>query len=115
MTSPKVFPIIACALSVFSAVAQQKSLAPGDFIQWLPVSDTEMQMKTPKVEKDAGAEVLLWRVHVVDEILGDGTAQRVMYHYVRVKVFNDKGKEQASTIDLTYDDRGGIQAVSGRT
>ncbi|HUA20358.1 MAG TPA: DUF3857 domain-containing protein [Bryobacteraceae bacterium] len=96
--------------------AQQKTLAPPEFQGWLPISDEERQMKSPVVEKDAGAEVLLWRVHVVDELLGDNQSfQRAFYHYVRLKIFDEKGKEQAATIDLPYREPGGIEAVDGRT
>jgi hypothetical protein len=95
--------------------AQQKTLAPPEFVGWLPISPAEQQMKNPAVEKDAGAEVLFWRVHIVDEILSNLDIQRVFYHYVRLKVFDDKGKEKASTIDLPYGDHGAILDVSGRT
>lgn len=98
-----------------SALAQQKTMAPADFIAWLPISDAERQLKAPTVEKDAGAEVLFWRVHIVDEVLSSYDVQRVLYHYVRLKVFDEKGKEKAGTIDLTYGDRGAIMDVSGRT
>ena len=99
-----------------SALAQQKTLAPADFIAWLPITDAERELKAPTVEKDAGAEILFWRVHIVDELLSGGRdVQRVLYHYVRLKVFDEKGKEKAGTIDLTYGDRGLILDVSGRT
>jgi hypothetical protein len=98
------------------AFAQQKTVAPPEFVAWLPVSAAEQQLKAPKVETDAGAEVLLWRVHVVDELLGSNAdLQRVFYHYVRLKIFDDKGKEKAATIDLPYGDRGSILDVAGRT
>jgi Domain of Unknown Function with PDB structure (DUF3857) len=101
--------------SGISARAQQKALAPADFVAWLPVSDAERQLKAPAVEKGAGAEVLFYRVHVVDELLSGYDIQRVFYHYVRLKVFDEKGKEKAGTIDLTYGNRGGLLDVSGRT
>src|SRR5579872_4006448 len=111
--------ISASLLSVIgpqTVMAQQKTMAPSEFVSWLPVSDAERALKTPSVEKDAGAEVLLWLVHVVDEVLGNNRdLQRVFYHYVRLKVFNEKGKEDTSTIDLTYRAPGGILDVSGRT
>src|SRR5438477_538802 len=53
------------------AAAQQKATAPGEFVSWLPITDNERSLKLPVVEKDAGAEILLWRVHVADELLGD--------------------------------------------
>jgi hypothetical protein len=69
--------------------AQQRTTAPGEFVNWLPITDAERQMKSPIVEKDAGAEVLFWHVHVVDEILGSNQDwQRVFYHYIRLKIFD---------------------------
>jgi hypothetical protein len=91
-------------------------MAPVEFVSWLPITDAQRNMKSASVEKDAGAEILIWRVHVVDELLGNNAdLQRVFYHYVRLKVFNEKGKEDTSTIDLTYREPGGILDVSGRT
>jgi hypothetical protein len=66
------------------------------------------------VEKDAGAEILLWRVRVVDELLGSDL-QRSVYNYIRVKIFDEKGKEKASAVDLPYREPGTIMSVSGRT
>jgi hypothetical protein len=64
-------------------MAQQKTLVPPEFTQWLPLTDAERDQKVPLVDKAAGAEVLLWRVHVVDELLGDNRSfQRVFYHYI---------------------------------
>ena len=59
------------------AEGQQKTPPPPEFVNWLPVSDAERDLKTPRVDKDAGAEILLWRVHVVDELLSNGDLQRV--------------------------------------
>ena len=98
------------------ASAQQKTLAPPEFVAWLPISDAERAQQIPLVEKEAGAEVLLWRAHVVDEFLGDNRSlQRVFYHYIRLKIFDDKGKDRATTIDLPYREPGGILDVAGRT
>jgi hypothetical protein len=94
--------------------AQQNTRAPVEFTNWLPISDTERELKNSVVEKDAGAEVLVWRVHVVDEYLSDGL-QRVLWHYLRLKVFDANGKEKAGTVDLPYGDKGGITDVAGRT
>ena len=107
--------VLVSSFSGNSARAQQKTLAPADFTAWLPITDAERALKAPRVEKDAGAEVLFYRVHVVDELLSGYDVQRVFYHYVRLKVFDEKGKEKAGTIDLTYGNRGGILDISGRT
>ncbi len=84
-------------------------------VAWLPVTDAERNMKSPVVEKDAGVEALFWRVHVRDELLGGQDLQRVFYHYVRLKVFDEKGKEKASTIELPFGDKLSIIYVYART
>jgi hypothetical protein len=72
-------------------------------------------MKTPVVDKDAGVEALFWRVHIRDEVVGGRDVQRVLYHYVRLKIFDEKGKESAATIDLPFSDKTSIMYVAGRT
>lgn len=84
-------------------------------VAWLPITDEERNMKAPIVDKDAGVEALFWRVHVRDEVKGDQDIQRIFYHYIRLKIFNEKGKEQAATIDLPFTDRTSIVSVAGRT
>jgi hypothetical protein len=117
MSSPsRLFGLaIPAILASFTALAQQRTMAPSDFVNWLPITDADRQLKAPSVDKDAGAEVLQWRVHVVDELLSNTDFQRVLYHYVRLKIFDEKGKAKASTIDLPYGDKRNILDVAGRT
>jgi hypothetical protein len=89
------------------------SAAAPDMV-WQPVTQAELQMKAPTVDKDAGVEALFWRVHVMDEVLGQ-EFQRVLYHYVRLKIFNEDGKEKASTLDIEYPDQSAIDYIAGRT
>src|SRR5215469_14959610 len=74
-------------------------------VAWLPITDADRNLKAPVVEKNAGVEALFWRVHVRDELLGGQELQRVMYHYIRLKVFDEKGKEKVSTIELHMPDK----------
>ena len=71
-------------------------------------------MPAPAVEKDAGVEALFWTVHVQDELFGQDL-RRVLYHYVRLKVFDEKGKEKAATIDIEFEPKTAIMAVAART
>jgi hypothetical protein len=82
---------------------------------WSPVTDEELHMKTPAVDKDAGIEALFWQVHVLDEHPGTQDIQRVLYHYVRLKIFNEKGKEEAATIEIPFGAHTTIPYVFGRT
>lgn len=68
---------------------------------WKPVSPYELQMTTPKVEADADAEIILWDVYVSDEDTG-GDLQTVLQHYLKIKIFNDRGRESFSKIDIQF-------------
>jgi len=81
---------------------------------WAPVTDAELKMTSPVVDKDAGVEALFWRVYVVDQRLGE-ELERTLYHYVRLKVFNQEGKDRVSTINIRYLGGTVITSVTGRT
>jgi hypothetical protein len=83
-------------------------------IAWLPVTDAERNLKAPVVDKEAGAEALFWRVHVVDEVKGNDP-QTIFYHYIRVKIFNDRGRETQGTVDIPYSRNTSIIDIAGRT
>jgi hypothetical protein len=72
-----------------AAVAQDKN--------WREVTPAELQMKTATVEPDADAEAIFWEVRV-----DDASQDLVMKHYVRVKVFNERGREKYSKVDIPY-------------
>jgi hypothetical protein len=65
---------------------------------WRQVTPAELQTKTPKVETDADAEVLFWEVRVDD----GSVDQLVMKHYLRVKIFTERGREKYSKVDIPY-------------
>lgn len=54
-------------------------------------------MKTAKVEADADAEAIFWEVRV-----DDSTESLIMKHYVRVKIFTERGREKYSKVDIPY-------------
>jgi len=47
---------------------------------WHPVDPADLAETSPKVEKDAHAEVILWEVRVSDEAMG-GQPHSVFTHY----------------------------------
>jgi hypothetical protein len=100
-------------LSVFSCCpvfAQTMSVNTS----WLPITDAEMAMKKPLVDKNAGVEAIFWHVHVVDEV-SNTELRRALYHYVRLKVFSEEGKTKAATIDIPYFGKSSILYIAGRT
>lgn len=72
-----------------------QSIFAGD--EWREITPAEIQMKTPKVEAEADAEAIFWEVRV-----DDGSADLVMNHYIRVKVFTERGREKYSKIDIPF-------------
>ncbi|MBL8230133.1 MAG: DUF3857 and transglutaminase domain-containing protein [Bryobacterales bacterium] len=86
-------------LSVIPSLSAQGNTVNVD-TGWLPVTEAEKALKAPIIDNNAGAEAIFWRTHVWDELTGSDW-QRIYSHYARIKVFNDKGKEQVSTVDIT--------------
>ena len=80
-----------CLLLTFS-----QAVFAGDD-DWREVTQAELQMKTPRVEADADAEAIFWEVRV-----DDSTENLVMKHYVRVKIFTERGREKYSKLDIPY-------------
>lgn len=79
-----------CALSVSSINAQDKD--------WRPISPAELSAKAPVVEADADAEAMFWEVRI-DDSSSDDLSLR---HYVRVKIFTERGREKYSKFDVPY-------------
>src|SRR5262249_654990 len=64
----------------------------------------------PVVEKGADAEVLFWDVDV-----DQAQSKTVLSHYIRIKVFTQRGAENQSRVDLTYAGKDSIKDIAGRT
>ena len=65
---------------------------------WRPIGPADLALKAPVVEKDADAEALFWEVRLSDDPNGD----LIFNHYVRIKVFTDRGRESQSKIDIPF-------------
>lgn len=81
---------------------------------WKPVDPQDLAAKTPKVEKDAHAEVILWDVKVSDEAMA-GEAFSVFTHYLKIKIFDQRGAEMVSKIDIPFIGKVAIDQITGRT
>lgn len=95
----KLLLIVACFLiTAVPALADDKS--------WKPID----QVKAPVVEKDADAEVIFW------EVLVDIGSSRVSFsHYIRIKIFTERGRDLQSKVDLMYVGKDKIEDIAGRT
>ncbi|MGI8669646.1 MAG: DUF3857 and transglutaminase domain-containing protein [Aridibacter sp.] len=79
-----------CLIFVFSQI----TIAGDD---WRPVTSEELAMKKGRVDADADAEAIFWEVRV-----DDASTNLIMEHYVRLKIFNERGREKFSKVDISY-------------
>src|SRR6266576_5090308 len=96
-----------CVVPVFPSAA-----FAGD--DWLPVNPAELALKAPVVEKDADAEALFWEVRLSDDAQ-NGIPRTVLRHYIRIKVFTERGRESQSKIDIPFLGNWNIQDIAART
>ena len=77
---------------------------------WRPVDPADLALKTPVVEKDADAEALFWEVRVDDS----KPDELSLKNYIRIKVFNERGRESQSKVDLPYFGFNQIKDIAAR-
>ena len=110
MRIPLVFSLtLLIALTLLTPVSIR-----ANYDDWKPIDTGELALKTPAVDKDADAEALFWEVKIDDDPEGD----LIFNHYIRIKVFTDRGKESQSKIDIPFGNFGGeikIRDIAART
>lgn len=99
-------------LLFFGLVSPAAAFAGDD---WRPVDPADLALKAPVVEKDADAEAIFWEVKLDDNPEGD----LIFNHYIRIKIFTERGRESQSKIDITFGNVFGsntkIQDIAART
>jgi hypothetical protein len=98
------FPLVAVCLGLLATA----SVKAGD--DWRPISAEELGMKAPKVEPGADAEAIFWEVRIDDSSLED----LAMQHYVRVKIFTERGLEKYSKFDIPFTKGMKIKDIAAR-
>lgn len=95
---------VLCVAGAFSPVlfAQDKD--------WRPVTPAELSAKTPVVEADADAEAIFWEIRIDDS----STEDLSLRHYVRVKIFTERGREKYSKFDIPFSKRLRIKDLAAR-
>ena len=68
-------------------------------------------LKAPVVEPNADAEALFWDIRIDD----GGYDDLVLSHYVRIKIFTERGRDTHSKVDIPYLGRVKIKDVAART
>lgn len=86
-------------------------VASAQALQWKTPDPAHLAMKAPVVEKDADAEALLWEVYI-NTASDSGTD---FTHFVRIKIFTERGKESQSKIDIHYFSGVSVKDIAART
>ncbi|HEX5875864.1 MAG TPA: hypothetical protein VFY60_14550, partial [Pyrinomonadaceae bacterium] len=105
-------PLLGLFLCLFAAFPASIAAAGDD---WKPIDPAHLSLKSSTVEKEADAEGLFWEVRIDDNPDGD----LIFTHYLRVKVFTERGRESQSKIDLPFGNLYGtevkIKDIAART
>ena len=102
------FPYFLALLLVFVCSPCVSPALAGD--DWRPITPEEIAMKAAKVEADADAEAIFWEVRI-DDSSDDNLS---MQHYVRVKIFTERGREKYSKFDITFSKGMKIKDIAAR-
>lgn len=88
--------------------------SPAAAQRWKTPNPAELALAAPAIDKDADAEILEWDVRVAEEFEND-TPATIFVHYIRLKIFTDRGRDTYGRVDLTYADSVHISGVEART
>lgn len=79
--------------------------------EWRPVDPADVALKAAVVEPNADAEAIFWDIRIDD----GGQDDLVLNHYVRIKIFTERGRDNHSKIDIPYLEGIKIKDVAART
>ena len=82
--------------------------------EWRAVDPADLALKTPRVDSQADAEAMFWDIKIEDRLSG-GDFSLAMNHYIRIKIFTDRGKEKFATVEIPRFGKRNISEVAART
>ncbi len=103
------FPLLLLSLVFSTGTYWSRASAGGE--EWRPVDPADLALKAAVVEPNADAEAIFWDIRIDD----GGENDLVLNHYVRIKIFTERGRDQYSKIDIPYLNGIKIKDVAART
>ena len=103
--------LLLIVLVVSSTIPNWSHASTGGGEEWRPVDPADLALKAPVVEPNADGEAIFWDIRIDD----GGANDLVLSHYVRIKIFTERGRDQNSKIDIPYVDGIKIKDVAART
>ena len=83
-------------------------------VDWRPVTQQDLRSK-PVVDANADAEALFWEISLADSAVNNQYPHTTYSHYLRIKIFTERGVKQFGTIDLEYGNKRSISNLAART
>jgi Domain of Unknown Function with PDB structure (DUF3857)/Transglutaminase-like superfamily len=107
----RVWILFAILILVFASInaGSPSVLAGGE--EWRPVDPADIALKTPIVEPNADAEAIFWDIRIDD----GGAYDLVLNHYVRIKIFTERGRDEHSKVEIPFVGGIKIKDVAART
>lgn len=94
---------------IFSSLGPITTTTAGE--EWRPIEASDLALKAAVVEPSADAEAIFWDIRIDD----GGQDDLVLSHYVRIKIFTERGRDMHSKVDIPYLNRVKIKDVAART
>lgn len=118
MNSPTSFPRVlrftlspVLVVAVLASTCLNWSVARAAAEEWRPLDPTHLALKAAVVEPNADAEAIFWDIKIDD----GGYDDLVLSHYVRIKIFTERGRDKHSKVDIPYIGGIKIKDVAART
>lgn len=84
-------------------------------VDWKPVDPADLALKAPRVDPGADAEALFWEMWIADAATNNQYPYTTYTHYLRIKIFTERGVKRYGTIDIEYRGKEHISDISART
>ena len=97
-------------LSILYVLALAVTIVTAQDKDWRPITPAELAAKAPVVEPGADAEAIFWEVRVDDS----SDTDLALKHYVRVKIFTERGREMFSRHDVIFTKGSKVKDVEAR-
>ncbi len=112
MTSQRCCRVWAVAAVVLAVCLPARTTSAAN---WDPVDPAQLAATTPFVDPNADVEALVWDVSVEHVIVGGDEPQTYFKHYLRLKVYTERGVDSTKQVEIPFGEDTLIADLAART
>ena len=106
----------ACPTLALMATLFMAAPAGAFTLKWKPIDRGLLAETKGTVDPDASSEVVFWEVHLTDTDKNDLRKARFeRREYIRIKIYDDRGRDLESQVQIPYRDGESIEELMART